>query len=66
MILRTIKDDPSTEIQIPLHKGMRFVVDSERMYHVVINPTDAPRYSLITSIESSEDVESWIKADSQD
>lgn len=61
MILRTVKDDPSTEIQIPLHKGKRYVVDSERLYHVVMNPTDEPRFSLITSVESSEQLDQWIK-----
>lgn len=64
MILRHIKDDKSTETLIPLHKGMRFVVDSERMYHVVMNPTDKPRYSLITSIESSPELETWINENS--
>lgn len=64
MILRTEKEDADSEIRIPLHKGMRYVVDSERMWHVVMNPTDKPRYSLITSIESSEETEKWIKANS--
>lgn len=64
MILRHVKDDPSTEIQLPLHKGMRYVVDSERMYHVVMNPTDKPRYSLITSIESSDELQNWINENS--
>ena len=64
MILRHVKDDKSTETLIPLHKGMRYVVDSERMYHVVMNPTDKPRYSLITSIESSPELETWINENS--
>ncbi len=64
MILRHEKDDPSTEIQIPLKKGMRFVVDSERMWHVVMNPTDKPRYALITSIESSPEAAAWIASNS--
>lgn len=64
MILRTVKDDPSTEVQLKLHKGMRYVVDSERLYHVVMNPTDKPRYSLITSVESSPRLSTWIKENS--
>ena len=64
MILRSKKEDVDSEIQIPLHKGMRFVVDSERMYHVVMNPTDKPRYSLITSIESSPEMDTWIQSNS--
>jgi hypothetical protein len=62
MILRTDKDDPSTETQIPLHAGMQYVVDSERMYHVVMNPTDKPRYALITSFESGPALDAWIHA----
>ncbi len=64
MILRTKKDDVTSEVQLPLHRGMRYVVDSERMYHVVMNPTDKPRFSLITSIESSEQMEKWIQSNS--
>ncbi len=60
MILRHVKDDPDTEIRLPLHKGMRYVVDSQRMYHVVMNPTDAARYSLITSIESTPALGEWV------
>lgn len=66
MILRHVKDDASTEIQLPLHKGMRYVVDSERMYHVVMNPTDTPRYSLITSFESTPKLAEWISNNSPD
>ncbi|MFZ4514966.1 MAG: hypothetical protein ACOYN3_01485 [Acidimicrobiia bacterium] len=62
MILRHDKDDPSTEVQIPLHRGMRYVVDSERMYHIVMNPTDEPRYALITSFESGPALDRWIQS----
>lgn len=62
MILRHVKDDPSTEVQIPLHRGMRYVVDSERMYHIVMNPTDKPRYALITSFESGPILDNWIQS----
>ena len=52
--------DPSTEVRIPLHKGSRFVVDTQRLWHVVVHPGDAPRYALITSFESSDVLEAWI------
>lgn len=64
MILRHDKNDPDSEIRIPLHKGMRYVVDSERMWHVVMNPTDKPRYSLITSVESSPELSKWVDENS--
>lgn len=64
MILRREKNDPESEIRIPLHKGMRYVVDSERMWHVVMNPTDKPRYSLITSVESSPQLQDWVAQNS--
>ncbi|MGC8460860.1 MAG: hypothetical protein ACP5OR_03325 [Candidatus Dormibacteria bacterium] len=61
-ILRGEKDDPSTETQIPLHKGMQFVIDSERMWHVVHNVGPQPRYSLITSWESNDALEAWMRS----
>ena len=44
--------DPSTEIRVPLRKGARFVVDTQRLWHVVVHNGTAPRYALITSFES--------------
>ena len=44
--------DPATEVRVPLHRGARFVVDTQRLWHVVVHPGDAPRYALITSFES--------------
>lgn len=54
--------DPSTERRVPLHRGARFVVDTQRLWHVVVHPGDAPRYALITSFESSPTLEAWIDA----
>ncbi len=62
MILREDRDDPSTERQIPLRRGAQYVVDSERLAHVVCNPTDRPRYALITSFESGPALERWIES----
>ena len=44
--------DPATEVRVPLHRGARFVVDTQRLWHVVVHPGTAPRYALITSFES--------------
>ncbi len=65
MILREDKDDPSTESRIPLPKGAQFVVDSERLQHVVWHDADKysePRYALITSFESGPELQSWIES----
>ena len=52
--------DPSTEVRVPLHKGARFVVDSQRLWHVVVHNGTAPRYSLITSFETGPQLERWV------
>jgi hypothetical protein len=52
--------DPATEHRVPLAKGARFVVDTQRLWHVVVHNGDAPRYALITSFESGPELEAWI------
>jgi hypothetical protein len=52
--------DPRTEQRVPLARGARFVVDTQRLWHVVVHPGDAPRYALITSFESGPVLERWI------
>lgn len=52
--------DPSTERRVPLPKGARFVVDTQRLWHVVVHNSDRPRYALITSFESGPALERWI------
>ena len=52
--------DPSTERRVPLARGARFVVDTQRLWHVVVHPHDQPRYALITSFESGPVLERWI------
>lgn len=52
--------DPSTERRVPLPKGARFVVDTQRLWHVVVHNADHPRYALITSFESSPRLGEWI------
>lgn len=62
MILRDENNDPSTEVRLPLAAGAQMVIDSERLYHAVWHPGDAPRYSLIVSFESGPALERWIKS----
>jgi hypothetical protein len=52
--------DPATEMRVPLHRGARFVVDTQRLWHVVVHNGDAPRYALITSFESGPSLERWV------
>ena len=53
--------DPSTETRVPLHRGARFVVDTQRLWHVVVHNGAAPRYALITSFESGPTLDAWIR-----
>jgi hypothetical protein len=52
--------DPSTEMRVPLHRGSRFLVDTQRLWHVVVHNGTTPRYALITSFESSPVLERWV------
>ncbi len=52
--------DPSTEVRLPLHRSARFVVDTQRLWHVVVHLGHAPRYALITSFESGPVLGDWI------
>ena len=52
--------DPATERRVPLPQGARFVVDTQRLWHVVVHNHDFPRYALITSFESGTALDSFI------
>jgi hypothetical protein len=53
--------DPRTEVHLPLHRGARFVVDTQRLWHVVCHTGIEPRYALITSFESGPALDRWIR-----
>lgn len=55
--------DPATEVRVPLPRGARFVVDTQRLWHVVVHPGTAPRYALITSFEGGPVLEKWIDSE---
>ena len=55
--------DPSTERRVALPRGSRFVVDTQRLWHVVVHNGTAPRYALITSFESGPALEKFIAAE---
>jgi hypothetical protein len=52
--------DPATEVRVPLHRGSRFLVDTQRLWHVVVHPGDEARYALITSFESGPSLDRWV------
>jgi hypothetical protein len=54
--------DPATETRVALRLGARYVVDTQRLWHVVVHPGNAPRYALITSFESGPVLGRWIDA----
>lgn len=54
--------DPSTEVHVPLRRGSRFVVDTQRLWHVVCNPSTTTRYALICSFESGPPLDRWVRA----
>lgn len=62
MILREDRDDPSTEVRVPLPAGTQVVIDTQRLYHAVWHPGSEPRYCLITSYESGPELQAWIDA----
>jgi len=62
MVVRDVKDDPSTEHRIDCPVGAQFVVDTERLWHAVCHVGSKPRYALITSFESGPALEKWIEA----
>ena len=52
--------DPATEVRLPLHRGARFVLDTQRLWHVVCHTGAGPRYALISSFESGPALDAWI------
>jgi hypothetical protein len=63
MIVREGKDDVASEKHIPLRKGAQFVVDTQRLWHAVYHEGDKPRYALIVSFESADDLQRWIDSE---
>jgi hypothetical protein len=55
--------DASTEVHVPLHRGSRFVVDTQRLWHVVAHPGAQTRYALISSFTTGPNLDAWITAE---
>ena len=54
--------DPATETRLPLRRGARFVLDTQRLWHVVVHNGTAPRYALISSFESGPALDAWVQS----
>jgi hypothetical protein len=57
--------DPATEIRVSLQRGSRFVVDTQRLWHVVCHPGTSTRYALISSFTAGPNLDAWIAAERQ-
>jgi hypothetical protein len=53
--------DRASEVHVPLHRGSRFVVDTQRLWHVVCHTGTESRYALISSFESGPALDRWIR-----
>jgi len=53
--------DQSTEVHVSMHRGARYIVDTQRLWHVVCNPSATTRYALISSFESGPALDTWIQ-----
>ena len=60
-VLRTDRHDPSTETHVALRRGTQYVVDTERIWHVVAHYGSRARYALIACFESGRPLERWIE-----
>jgi hypothetical protein len=58
--------DQQTEVHLPLHRGARFIVDTQRLWHVVCHPGSSTRHALISSFESGPTLDRWIRAHRRD
>lgn len=61
LVLRSRELDRSTEVQIPLPRYTQVVVDSEQLFHGGHHGGSSTRYALITSFESTEHMDRWIR-----
>jgi hypothetical protein len=62
MVLREVRDDPTTETRIPLPAGAQAIIDTQRLWHAVYHPGSEPRFCLITSLESGPELQAYIDA----
>ncbi len=62
LVVRQEEFDRGSEAQIPLPRGAQVVVDSQRLYHGGFHHGTATRYALISTVESSPELERWMSS----
>jgi hypothetical protein len=60
LVVRQEEFDKASEVQIPLPKYQQAVVDSQALYHGGFHHGEETRYALISTFESSPELERWI------
>ena len=60
MILRNDRFDRDSEVRIALLAGAQLIVDTQRLWHAVWHQGADPRYCLITSWESGDELDTYI------
>ncbi len=62
LVLRQEEFDTRSEVQVPLPRMKQVVVDSQRLYHGGYHHGTATRYALISTFESSPELERWMES----
>ena len=62
LVLRQEEFDARSEVQVTLPRGKQVVVDSQRLYHGGYHHGTATRYALISTFESSPELERWMES----
>ena len=63
LVLRPEEFDARSEVQVPLPRFKQVVVDSQRLYHGGYHHGTATRYALISTVESSPELERWMESE---
>ena len=56
----TARGRPRIVLVVRGDAGARFLVDTQRLWHVVVHNGTEPRYALITSYESGPALAAWV------
>ena len=63
LVVRPEEFDARSEVQVPLPRFKQVVVDSQRLYHGGYHHGTATRYALISTVESSPELERWMESE---
>jgi hypothetical protein len=64
LVLRRHEFDKEGEVRVPLPRGTQVLVDSEALFHGGYHGGSRTRYALITSLESTPQLQEWVRAHS--